>query len=371
MKKIAVFYASEGTGHKAAAENIRDWFLHENPDGEALCRDVLDYIPPFLHKIISDGYLLMARHAPWAWGWFYWGSDKPSMETRAFDWFHSLLCKRYLPKIESDVRDIGAEAVVFTHYFGAPYCARRNIDEFPVFYVNTDFICHRFQRDKIYKASFVASPAAVRQHEAEGIKNVFDTGIPVSPKFAALPARDEARARLRLNPTDKIILVSGGGIGAGSVLAVVDSLARRGGWRTIVICGNNKTLRGKLSSIYRGNGNVRIEGFVSNMVDFYRAADLGVMKPGGLSLAEALAAGLPLLLTEPIPGQEQLNLDYICGLGAARRLKNANNAAEEAAALLEDEKAAAGIIKNIEKISRPKAAKKILEIIAEELSENS
>ena len=49
--------------------------------------------------------------------------------------------------------------------------------------------------------------------------------------------------------------------------------------------------------------NVRVEGFVPDMENYYAAADAAVMKPGGLSASEALCAGLPMLLTDPIPGQ--------------------------------------------------------------------
>ncbi len=363
MKSIAVLYASEGTGHKAAAENLCDWFLLENPDGSVLCRDVLSYIPSWLHCLVSDSYLFMARHAPWAWGWFYWGSDKPSFQTSVFDLFHSILCRLYLPRIERDVRNLGAEAVIFTHYFGAPYFAKRNLKKVPVFYVNTDFICHRFQRDKAYCASFVASPNALKQHADEGIVNIFDTGIPVSPKFSKLSSKELAREKLGLDMSRKTVIVSGGGIGAGSVVSVVGSLAIRTDWQILVICGNNKTLLKRLSSIYKNADHIRIEGFVNNMEDYYRAADLGIMKPGGLSLSEAFAAKLPLLLMDPIPGQEQLNMDYVCGLHAARSLKNADIADEEALSILEDSGVIAEMRANIEKISRPDAASDILEII--------
>lgn len=365
MRSIAIFYASEGTGHKTAAENLRDWFLLENPGGQVLCRDVLDYIPSWLHRLVSDSYLFMARYAPWAWGWFYWGSDKPSLQTSAFEWFHSVLCRLYLPGIEHDIAAAGAEAAIFTHYFGAAHLARRNLGMFPVYYVNTDFVCHRFQRDKIFRASFVASPIAIKQHNDEGIENVFDTGIPISQRFSDPPSKAAARTKLGLDSGRKILIVSGGGIGAGAVLSAVDSLARREDWLTVVICGNNKALRKKLSSIYKNAAHIRIEGFVSNMEDYYCAADLCVMKPGGLSLSEALAAKLPLILMDPIPGQEQLNMDYLCGLGAATALKDAVRSADKAQNLFEDRDALINMAHAIAKLSRPDAARKILKMVKE------
>lgn len=365
MRSIAIFYASEGTGHRAAAEALRDWFLLQNPGGRVICRDVLDYLPLWLHKLVSDGYLFMARYAPWAWGWFYWGSDKPSFQAAAFERIHAALCRRYLPKAEREIEAIKAEAAVFTHYFGAAHLARRNIGNFPVYYVNTDFISHRFQRDKAFRASFTASPKAVAQYEEDGMETVFDTGIPVSPKFASLSSKAAARTKLGLDTRRTVIVVSGGGIGAGSVLSVTDSLARHAEWDIVVICGKNASLYRRLSARFRGIRSVRIERFVSNMEDYYGSADLCIMKPGGLSLSEALAAGLPLLLMDPIPGQEQLNMDYLCGLGAAAALQDAARADIEAQKLLLDHKKLTDMKLAAAKLSRPKAGLSILEKIEE------
>lgn len=360
MKSIAILYASEGTGHRSAAEALRDRFLAEHPNGRVLCRDVLDYIPKILHKTVSDGYLLMARYAPWAWGWFYWSSDRPSFQSGCFDKIHDAICAGYVPKIEADLYAAGVEAVYFTHYFAAANIAASNRDKFPVYYVNTDFVSHRFQRNKIFTASFAASPVAVKQHTDEGINNVFDTGIPIAPKYANLPSRAHARQILGFRDDDRIIMVSGGGIGAGSVTEAAESLALRKELKTVVICGSNKLLFSRLAKKYRGMENIRIVGFVPDMENYYAASDIGIMKPGGLSLSEAMASRLPLLLMDPIPGQEQLNMDYVCGLGAALPLDVPKNAAEAASALLNDRAKLIAVHKEIEKISRPDAAGEIL-----------
>lgn len=365
MKSIAIFYASEGTGHKTAAENLRDEFLRENPGGSVLCRDVLEYIPSFLHHTVSDGYLQMARRAPWLWGLFYWGSDKPGLEASAFDRCHNLLCRLYLPRIEKDAEAAGAEAVFFTHYFGAPNFALWYGKKIPTFYVNTDFVCHRFQRGKMYDALFVASPKAVKQHEDEGISCVYDTGIPISPKFSHLPLKDEARKTLGLASDRRIVLVSGGGIGAGAVTETVRSLAGENGWQIIVICGNNRSLHRKMDEKYHGRSNVRIEGFVSNMECYYKAADVCVMKPGGLSLSEALSAQLPLVLMDPIPGQEQLNMDYVCAAGAALPLADAVHAREAVASLFDSSQQTAEMERTAARLARPGAAAEILKTAGE------
>ena len=103
MRSIAFLYASEGTGHKAAAENLKEWFLESGSENTAMCLDVLEVLPLWLHETVSKGYLLIARHVPWIWGRFYWGSDKLSIQASIFDHIHSLLCSIYLPEIEDIV----------------------------------------------------------------------------------------------------------------------------------------------------------------------------------------------------------------------------------------------------------------------------
>ena len=363
MRSIAFLYASEGTGHKAAAENLKEWFLESSSENTAVCLDVLEVLPSWLKGIVSKGYLLIARHAPWIWGRFYWGSDKPSVQASLFNKIHAFLCSIYLPRIEEIVASSGAEAVVFTHYFGASVFAARDRLKIPVFYVNTDFVTHRFQRSPEFSASFTASEAAIEQYRADGIGNVFNTGIPVSKKFSSPISKKTARERLGLDKDKKTILVTGGGIGAGPVIEATDSLSKDKTFQILVICGNNSHLYKKLSSKYGKNNNIRIVSFVDNMPDYYSASDLAVMKPGGLSLSEALSAKLPLLLMEPIPGQEQLNMDILCGSNAARRLKNNSKASEEALEILENHPVLESMIEEIKRFSRPSAAEDILEII--------
>ena len=360
MKSIAVIYASEGTGHRTAAEALCSHFIKEHGDADVLCRDILDYTPAPLRRIVSDGYLFMARYTPWAWGWFYKSSDRPSPQASCFDKIHDVLCSAYLPKLEHDLYEAKVQAVFFTHYFAAAITARRNAGRFPVFYVNTDFVTHRFQRDKIYAKSFAASPSAIQQYRSDGIYNVSDTGIPIAPKYMNLPSKSEARKKLNFSPDDKIVLISGGGIGAGSVAAAAEAVSACEGIKSVVICGNNRRLFASLSARYKGRANVEIKGFVPNMEEFYSASDIGIMKPGGLSLSEALASGLPLLLMDPIPGQEQLNMDYVCENGAALPLKEPHRAAEEVKAVLENGDKRRSMLENIKKISRADAAKRIL-----------
>lgn len=362
MKRIAVIYASEGTGHRAAADALRECFMAENPSGEVFYSDILDCLPSFIRRLVSGGYLFMARHAPYIWGRFYKSTDRRSLSSWLFDKIHSRFCAVYLPRLEDKLEKFAPDAVFFTHYFGAAPFALRNAGKFPTFCVDTDFMTHRFQRSAGFAASFAASPGAVRQRAYEGIENVFYTGVPVLRKFAEDVTKGSARAALGIDKDAVVVLLTGGGIGAGSLEKPLKLLAKESGWLSVVICGSNKRLCSKLSKEYSACPNVMTRGFVPDMERYYAAADVVVMKPGGLSLSEVMAFGPPLLLREPIPGQEELNLDYAVSGGAAIYLRHTENITDAIKKLLADGTRLEFMRDASRRIARPRAAAEILDI---------
>lgn len=359
-----MIFSSEGTGHRSAAGALRESFLAENPSGEVFYADFLDYIPSFLRRIVSGGYLIMIRHAPRVWGWFYKSSDKSSRASRLFDTIHKRLCAAYLPRLESELEKFAPDAVFFTHYFGAASFAVRNAGKIPTFCVDTDFLTHFFQREAVFSASFAASPGSVRQRTEEGIENVFCTGIPIFRKFAEGVTQEAARDALGIDRDAVVIMLTGGGIGAGSLAKSLEQLAEKRGWLTVIICGSNKKLHAKLSDKYADYPNVRIEAFVSDMEHYYAAADVVVMKPGGLSIAEVLTFGKPLLLMDPILGQEEMNLRYAVDGGAALHLRNVNKTARIIKDILSDPSQTDGMKESALCLARPYAASEILDIAA-------
>ena len=365
LNSLAVIYASEGTGHRTAAFALCEAFLAYNPQGRIVCCDILDVIPSWLKYTVSEGYVAMARRAPRLWGAFYWGSDRPGAQARVFEAVHEKLCRLYLPRLKNLFAANGTEAAVFTHYFGAAELAKTERGRMPVYCADTDFESHRFQRSAEFAWSFAGSARAAQQRLADGIYNVSDTGVPIAQKFKRLPPKEEARSRLGLPRGERVILVSGGGIGAGSVFAAAKSLAERGDLRVSVICGSNRGLLGQMKGYFRYKDNVRIEGFVPNMEDYYAAADAAVMKPGGLSASEALCAGLPMLLIDPVPGQEELNMAYLTANGAAWPLPRPARAAESIAALFAGD-AAQRMREAAKQLARPEAADEIIAKIAGE-----
>jgi 1,2-diacylglycerol 3-beta-galactosyltransferase len=83
----------------------------------------------------------------------------------------------------------------------------------------------------------------------------------------------------------------------------------------VAIVGRNERLQTKLAT-ETWSLPVRVEGFVHNMHEWMRAADVLVTKAGPSTVSEALVMGLPIVLSGALPGQERPTVDYIVQGGA-------------------------------------------------------
>ncbi len=144
------------------------------------------------------------------------------------------------------------------------------------------------------------------------------TGLPVNPRFVAAAQKDQVavRQRLGLEPDMPVVLLVSGGEGMGPVYrfskAIVDSNVYA---QLVIVTGRNEQLRARLSA-EAWSLPVRVEGFVHNMYEWMRAADLLVTKAGPSTVSEALVMGLPMVLNGALPGQERPTVDYIVQSGA-------------------------------------------------------
>lgn len=158
---------------------------------------------------------------------------------------------------------------------------------------------------------------------AEGMpaRRVHVLGMPISPKFALAPegTRAARRARLGLDPALPVVLLVGGGAGAGGLAEAVETLrSERLPAQLVVIAGRNQRLRTEIDRMRPSfSMPVQVHGFVSNMPDFMWAADVIVTKAGPSTICEALACELPVVLTGAVPGQEEGNIAFVLdnGLG--------------------------------------------------------
>ena len=138
------------------------------------------------------------------------------------------------------------------------------------------------------------------------------SGQPVDPAFASLPEREAARARLGAERDIPLLLVLFGGTGFGKPNEILRELNKfQQPLQVVFITGTNPRLEKEIRDLSQSIPLSRVLGWVDNMHEWMVAADLLVSKPGGSTLTEAFACGLPMLAFCPLPGNEVRTCDWI------------------------------------------------------------
>lgn len=204
----------------------------------------------------------------------------------------------------------------------------------PLVGVITDYGVHDFWLQPCIDAFCVPEPS-MRSPLQFSRSAVHVTGMPISTAFRELPPQADARARLGLPLQRSIVLLLGGGLGIGIDSTIRTLLAAQPRGDTtlfVVLAGRNDQLGRELQAdatarAALANGALRIEGWTDRIPLFMRAADLVVGKPGGLSTAEVLAAGRPLLFTSSLGGQEAFNVGFLEAQGVGQLVEESQLAA--------------------------------------------
>jgi UDP-N-acetylglucosamine:LPS N-acetylglucosamine transferase len=176
------------------------------------------------------------------------------------------------------------------------------------------------------------------------------------------------RARLDLDADLPVVLLTGGGDGAGRLpetaraLAAVEAAAAGPRFQLVVLAGRNQRARRELEA-QAWPMPTRLHGFVPNIAEYMTAADVVVTKPGSITISEALALGRPLLLGRPLPGQEEGNVRYVVAAGAGFAYRSPAEAAEAAAFLLANPAARWEMGQRAARASHPRATERTLDLL--------
>lgn len=337
MKKILILYGFEHSGHHAAALALRETFLGLDPGLTVDLLNLFVYSSRLLEKIATGVFYRIVKKTPAVWDGIY---RNPKSEPR-FDRFRQVV-RALAPRGVGDaLRRYEPDAVVCTQSFPCgmmhDYKERRRSD-IPLYGVLTDFSVPPYWIYPRVNRYFVACAAARDELSRQGIDAAAITasGIPIRPRFALRTSRREARATFGLAPDAATILVMGGWSGWGDLERLAVETGRRdGGCRVVVVTGRNR----RLYTALRGRADIErhrvtVLPVVERMDLLMQASTLLVGKAGGMTASEALAAGLPMVFADSLPGQERANAGYLCRHGVAvqaRGVEEAGRAAVEIA----------------------------------------
>ena len=320
MKRVLIISTSAGTGHLKAGDALTKAF-EANPDvGEVVHSDALHFTNKLFRDFYSKLYTRLVQDAPEFLGWWYKQSDEPWKT----DGMRLMLDRLNTGPLVKFIRQFDPHITVCTHFMPAgiiSHLIAKKLLDAHLSIVVTDLDFHAMWLSRMFHRYFVAIEETRAHLEELGLpkERITVSGIPIDPEFSVPVDVVALRRRYRLHPTSPTLLLSAGALGVGPAEFVVRRLKNlRNRAQTIVACGRSGEMRRRVvQAIGQENENFKVIGYTDRMADFMRISDLYIGKPGGMTTAEALAAGLPMVIVSPIPGQEERNSDHLLEDGVA------------------------------------------------------
>jgi processive 1,2-diacylglycerol beta-glucosyltransferase len=364
-KRIAILTVSVGSGHVRAAEVLQRAVLDGGENVEVRTFEALELARSWFVALYVRPYWWMLRHAPWLWRWLFDQRQKRRHRSTAPGWVFRRGCAEVLRQLRTFaphlviVAEIGAAEI-------AALAKREGWFNAPIQAVQTDFQTEPPWVQREIDVYCVGSEEAKSQLIGWGVSpnRVFFCGIPIDPAFALAFDEPELMKALGLDSRRPVVLVMGGGMGPAPLDEIIQNLGRCGlPLQVLAVAGRNQAMRQRLEAL---RGKVALDlhtfGWSDNMPELMGAADLLITKPGGLTTAEALAAGLPMILTHPIPGPEERHIRYLEQQGVAVCASSLEDIPQLTFRLLTSPAKLEGMSRRARELARPDAAHAIAQM---------
>jgi processive 1,2-diacylglycerol beta-glucosyltransferase len=371
VKKIAIFYISEFGGHNKAANNIKEALLYRNAALAVLTINGFGRFYPNTEKFVDSVYTSVIKYFPFIWASIY---DKKSI-IRSLNPLRKFANWRTFKKLAIFINDFSPDCFVATQAFPCGFIAdfkKKFKVNIPLVAVVTDYHPHGFWIHPTVDKYVVASTEAKEVLVKNGVsaQKIEILGIPISFYFMdSLPKEVVARQLGFLNDFPAI-LIMGGGLGIGPIEEIAKILDSSDyNCQLIVVCGKNKQLYKWFES---HKSNFRKPVFYFGYIDYVHKimdfADIIVTKGGGITSSEALAKGLGIIVANPIPGQEEKNVNYLLRKEAICRADEPLEIVRCVKQLIEDRKKLTALKEKAKSISCADSSLKIADLILKVVS---
>ena len=359
-------YISQVSGHRQGAVAISKSLKSLDPDCEVLSINGFGYAYPLMEKIINSAYMGVIKRAPKIWEYLY---DNPKVIKFSEKWKQSIH-KSSHKKLKPLIDEFKPDVVVCTQAFPCGMIADyKKTYQLPmtVIGVLTDYAPHLYWLHTGVDYYVVPSQEALERYVKEGVPQdrIKIFGIPIRIKFAENTGQDRIAKKLGLDLNIPTILIMGGGQGLGPMKEAVKSLVHlERPLQLIVICGTNVKLVHWIKKIKRQTDKkIIFYDYASNVDELMEVSALIVSKPGGMTTSECLAKGLPMVIVDPIPGQEERNSQFLVNQGIAIRVNDKRHIGRQIDALLDEPGKLAAMKQAALKNGKPMAAENIARLI--------
>lgn len=365
-KKILIISVKAGAGHLKAAKALEDCLQRDYPSIEVKNIDLLDYASALIKFLYGQMYIDIIKAAPelFAYGYKNYESTKKFIKPRfLIDRFNFNDLFKFIDEFNPDI-------VIATHFISAAILANYKEKfgkDYKIAEVLTDYEFHPLWLVDGVDLFFVATEEVKSSLSFYGVgeEKITVSGIPIHQKFSEVKDKINFKNKYGLSENMPTVLISAGSFGITSLSELIEDFKKiKEDFQMMIVCGNNEKLKKEMEDLQRREPRLKqVFGFVDFVDELMAISDILITKPGGITVSEALAVGLPMILIEPIPGQEEANADYLIEQGAAVKARNLSVLIHKMSNLMRKREELDKMSQVAKKISKPFAGKLIIEKI--------
>ncbi len=357
-RRILIYSASFGGGHRSAAEALLRYFRAHYPNEvEVRIVDFFEDFMPSVNVLAKFAYQQSVAFFPALYGTFFEVSNQ--LPTNPV--VHELRTFGF-QRATAYIDDFKPDAVISTFPVAGGVVSDIKLERpLVAATVITDYGVHRTWLHPATDLYFVASKEVREDLVVRGIPwdRVAVSGIPVHEKFSEPLSMAGCRKDLGLSDRFTVLLTSAAGL-TSDVRDIAAELAAAG-IQVIAATGSNTRLKRRLEALSRRVDLVKVFGHTPEMHRMMRAANVLVGKAGGLTVSEALAMGLPLIIYNPVPGQELYNVDFLVNSGAGLLSRDEEDVVEKVRFLSTHPERLEQMAVNAAALGKPAAAQAVCE----------
>ncbi|AOZ90311.1 diglucosyl diacylglycerol synthase [Bacillus xiamenensis] len=364
-KKILILTANYGNGHMQVAKTLYDECKSQGFE-HVIVSNLYQESNPIVSEVTQYLYLKSFSIGKQFYRLFYYGVDK-IYNKRKFNIYLKMGNKRLDELIQLHNPDI---IIITFPMIVVPEYRNKTGKVIPTFNVMTDFCLHKIWVHENIDRYYVATDYVKQKLVEIGThpSDVKVTGIPIRPQFEADVPKSIIYKKYGLSSDKKVLLIMAGAHGVlKNVKELCEALLLDSEVQIVVVCGKNVALKQSLSDLEQAHPDqLKALGYVEQIDELFRVTDCMITKPGGITLTEATAIGVPVILYKPVPGQEKENALFFEDYGAAIVINRHEDILESVTNLLQDEEKLNTMKQNIKKLHLKQSSQTILEDIVEQ-----
>jgi len=365
-KKILLMYITEHSGHHQASKALEKAILKCDPESSVRQVNALRYTNPLAERLVHLLYMHIIRRKPRIWDNLY---DEPGVARktkRLRDFFYNAGTK----KIKRLVQKFKPDAVICTQAYPCDLMSRykeRYGEPLPLIGALTDHAAHSYWINNSVDFYVVPSEEARDMFIGKGVsgEKIKILGTPIDPDFGERADITPLCEKHGLDPEKKTVLIMGGCSGICIDVNLVNALdASDRDFQILVATGVNKKLFKELQNIKNGlTKKMAVLGFADNVHQLMAASEAIITKPGGLTTAEALARNLPIIILNPLPGQETYNTNILTESGLAVKALDEEDAVKMLEKILDDRDSTKLMKERMRKKAKPNSSSLIADLL--------